>query len=195
VSRDLTQDRRTLRRLAAGLLFGLAAGCASLPPPTRAPDEAGRSWSGRFALTVSPSERAPDGDRSSGRFALTRLRDGTELSLISPLGTTLAQARADALGAELKTADGRVFRAADVDALTEQVFGWTVPIARLEAWLDGEIATVQERAPDATGRSRPVAGLDQGWTVRFEQWGERAPQRLTLTYPKRVTLRLIVDDR
>ncbi len=159
-------------------MLGWLAGCATLPdarPPSGAEPQV---WSGRFALTVELNDRAPQGQRSSGNFELTHADSFTELALRSPLGNTLAAARSDARGATLTTADGRIERAASTDELTERLFGWPIPVQRLPAWLSGR-----------------VAGNEAGWQVRIDAGGQAGPSRLTIVYPQRVTLRLIVDDR
>ena len=175
-------------------ILALLQGCASLlPPATTTETEIPEVWRGRFALTVAATPQAAE-QRSTGRFVLTAAKAYTELELVSPLGNTLASARSDSSGALLKTADGKTFSAASPEALTEQVFGWRVPVDRLPAWLRGEVEQVQERAADGNGTTRTAEGIDHGWSVRFEQWGARQPQRLTASFPQRAVLRLVVDD-
>ena len=182
------------RRLLLAVCTAALAGCASLGgrPAAQGPIDV---WRGRFALTVEPSPQAPDGQRSTGRFVLTHASSFTELELVSPLGNTLAAARSDAQGATLKTADGKTWKAANPDELTEQLFGWRIPITRLPPWLRGQVETVTETGePLPGGRRRPLAGTEQGWQVRYDLWADAAPQRLTAIYPGRVNLRLIVDE-
>ncbi len=182
------------RRLLMCACVAVLTGCASLsgPPATEGPVDV---WRGRFALMVEPSPQAPDGQRSTGRFVLTHTPSFTELELVSPLGNTLAAARSDAQGATLKTADGKRWNAASTDELTEQLFGWRIPITRLAPWLHGRLETVTETGePLSDGRLRPLAGTEQGWQLRYEAWADDAPQRLTVVYPGRVNLRLIVDE-
>ena len=166
------------RQLLAVATMAWLAGCATLPdarPPSGAEPQV---WRGRFALTVEPNDRVADGQRSSGSFELTHADSFTELALRSPLGNTLAAARSDARGATRTTADGRIERAASTDELTERLFGWPIPELRLPAWLSGQ-----------------VAGNESGWQVRVDARSDAGPSRLTIVYPQRVTLRLIVDER
>jgi outer membrane lipoprotein LolB len=195
--------RDAARLLAAVLALGLG-GCASLPPPP-ASDGAvpQRQWRGRFAV-FTPQEENRAAQSAAGRFALGCAESNCDLELISPLGNTIAVARNDSTGASLRTADGRSWRAPNADELTEQVLGWRVPLARLSDWLDGRVAqavTAQGERLDteaqalAEGRAPPVGGTDSGWLVRFEQWREGLPHRLSLIYPEHVRLRLIIDER
>lgn len=213
-------ERRAWLRVAlTGAATVWLAGCASLLSPPPREDRPPEVWSGRFALTVEPNDAAPEGRHDTGNFELTAGRHFTELQLMSPLGNTIASARSDANGAVLKTSDGRSYQAASVEDLTRQVFGWSLPVDRLPDWLRGRIARVTQSAPVAdlpTAGPLPLEGTDQGWQVRLSQWqavtpsasgadpasagGSTAtasiqPQRLLISYPQRVQLRLVVSPR
>lgn len=217
VSRPGAAPWQASRRGFLGSSLGLAllpaatvlGGCASLLEPQIGSPAIDRQWAGRFALVVEPSTRLPDGDRQSGNFELTRRGDQTGLELLSPLGNTIASARTGPRGAILQTADGKRYEDVDGEALTEQIFGWRLPVDRLPAWLDGRIAEVRRWAdsppaqpgdraigmPGAPGR--PLEGVDRGWEVRFDQWFEDLtpprPSRLVINYPGRLRLTLVVN--
>ena len=176
------------------------AGCASLLDPHTGSPAVDQQWAGRFALVVEPDVRLPEGDRQSGHFELTRRGRLTSLELLSPLGNTIASARTGPDGAILRTADGRSFEDVDGEALTEQVFGWRLPVDRLADWLQGRVAEVTEWGPAADGGRRPVLGQDRGWQVRFDQWSEPGqsasppqPSRLVISHPGRLRLTLVVN--
>lgn len=192
--------RRPLAAFAAALAFALA-GCATPPstPEPTARDGPPNLWTGRFAATVSDADPAGNGtreERSSGRFSLRVEGPSTELELSSPLGQTIAQVRLDDGRATLLAADGKSWQAPSAEALTEQVFGWRVPLANLPDWLEGRIAEPTER-----DGSRVVAGLDHGWSVRIDASEAGRPRRLALDWPagggageRRLSLRLVVDS-
>jgi outer membrane lipoprotein LolB len=176
----------------------LAAGCATpLPPPAPAQPEAlPNFWSGRFAVTYTEGGYQPREERSSGRFSLLANGDRRELELSSPLGQTMAQVTLDSGEAVLVASDGKQYRARSGEALTEQVFGWRVPIGDLPRWLAGRIAQ-----PTQHEAGRVVAGTDRGWSVRFEAFDGERPRRLSLDWPAasgdgthRLELKLVVDD-
>lgn len=179
---------------AAGAL--VLAGCATpLAPPPGGPAAAPNLWSGRFAVTVT--EAGPDAreERSSGRFSLRADGALTQLELVSPFGQTLAQVSLEDGRATLLDAEGRRYEAVSAEALTEQVFGWRVPIGNLPGWLEGRIAEPTER--DAQGI---VAGREHGWSVRIDAREDGRPRRLTLDWPagasageRRLALRLVID--
>lgn len=158
----------------------LASGCASLAP---APTGDERSWRGRFALTVNQSDNSEQ--RRSGQFELSRASSGAlHMNLTSGFGTTLAVLTVDRNGAALTTADGQRSQAGDAEQLSEQLLGWRIPIERLPRWLDGD-------GPDAEKSS---ALQDGPWTIRYDEWSQGRPVRLTISYPQRVLLRLVLHD-
>lgn len=180
-----------LAALATALALGLA-GCATpVPAPT---DGTPNEWSGRFAATVHSGAAEPE--RSSGRYLLRADGVRAELELASPLGQTVARISLDEGQATLVTADGKSIRAASAEALTEEAFGWRVPLANLAGWLEGRIAQPTEREGE-----RVVAGFERGWSVRVETHDGQRPRRLALDWPagagpgeRRLTVRLMIDE-
>ena len=200
-----------LRRLAARFaLAGTAAlaGCAAAPTAPATADDASRAttWRGRFALNATfpdpdaPPGAAPRQDSALGSFVLRRVRatprDTHAIELYSPLGQTVATARVDAAGARIELADGRRFEAADADTLTEQTFGWRLPLSRLADWLDGQAGGSAER--DVTGRL--LRAVDSNWLLVVTGWDDKQPTRLDLSWPvepvvppRSIRLRLAVE--
>lgn len=182
----------------AGCVALAAAGCATPTPApiAEAPAGAPNFWSGRFAVTYVEGGYQPRQERSSGRFSLLAEGTRSELELSSPLGQTMAQVTLDSGEATLVASDGKQFRARSGEALTEQVFGWRVPIGDLPRWLAGRIAQPTQRE-----NGRVVAGVDGRWSVRFEAFDGERPQRLSLDWPaevdegaRRIELKLVVDN-
>jgi len=144
-----------------------------------------------FELTGRIAMKYRD-EAASGNVAWRHgLRDD-ELLLTSPLGQGLARiARTDAV-VTLTTQDGREFRAADAESLTEQVLGFRLPLAGLADWVRARPApgpAVTRR--DAEGR---LARIEQsGWTVEYLEYAGGLPSRLNLSYPG-VQLRLAISD-
>ncbi len=174
--------RRVAGRLASlALVLGLAA-CATVQPPTLPGTDGVSTWEGRFAATITPADGGAQ-QRSTGRFALSASRSAAELELISPLGNTIARARADDAGATMTTADGRRYSADSAEALTEQAIGWRVPVRSLPGWLRGQVARPVSSEPGPDGRPRLAVGREEYWEIRVDQWGENLPTRLTLRWP------------
>ena len=198
----------TRRRLALAWLAALplaVAGCASLPPSgderngafagAVAPPAPTR-WAGRFSVTASEAGAERREEHATGRFVLEARRGVTLLELATPLGQTLASASLRDGQASLVTAQGQRYEAESAEQLTEQVFGWRVPVGDLPGWLRGRLPH-----PSESEDGHPVAGHENGGSVRLDNWRERGPTRLTLDWPdrpagegRRVNLKLVVDD-
>ena len=162
--------RRTFAGARAALLVAaaaLAAGCASVPALAPAPP--GETLSGRLAMRVeahgNESARA-----FSAAFDLRGDPVAGELGLSTPLGSMLAQARWRGDEAVLVTPRGsRSF--ADLDQLTREALGESLPIAAWFDWLRGR--------PWPGAPSTPLAGAGAGfaqlgWTVDLERLGTGA---------------------
>ncbi len=189
--------RGVVAALAATLVLG---GCAALAPDATPPEpERGPAlseWAGRFSALYTQPGAPGETQNASGRFRLAH-RDGkTLLELSTPIGQTIAQAQVDHQGARLTDHQGRHYQATSVESLTEQLFGWRVPVLRLSAWLQGQFGPAGEAGP---GQS--WVGQEAGWELRVENWLDgRSVRTLQLSWPaagvaadRRLRLRLIVD--
>jgi outer membrane lipoprotein LolB len=166
------------------LALGALAGCAT--PPSAPP--AADSVSGRLTLQVDA-----DGDRPaqslSAAFDLRGSAERGELLLSTPLGTTLAAASWSPGRARLVTPQGdREF--ADLDALSMQVFGETLPLRALPDWLRGR------PWPEVPGAAVPLThgpGFEQlGWQIDLARFGDGQLQARR-SAPPTVRLRAILD--
>jgi outer membrane lipoprotein LolB len=143
---------------AAALLLALAlAGCAQVPkaPPAAAAAEA--RLSGRISVTVAGDVH----NRGTGGAASFELFGGPEagrLELTSPLGTLVARASWQPGLVALTTPDGER-RFDDLDALTREMLGETVPVAALFDWL-------KARPWPAAPHQNTAGGFEQlGWRI------------------------------
>jgi outer membrane lipoprotein LolB len=143
-------------RRSPALLAALAlAGCATLPPP------APGTVAGRLALQVEAHAGRPAQMLSAG-FDLRGTAERGELRLSTPLGTTLAAAFWSPGEARLVTPQGER-RFDDLDALSREAFGESLPLRALPDWLHGR------PWPGAAEPARPLQpgpGFVQlGWTI------------------------------
>lgn len=178
------------RALALAWLFVLG-GCAGLEFE-RASDAPGFELSGRIAVRYGS-------EASGGQLRWRHDRDGDEMLISSPLGQGIARILRDGEAITLTTANGRAYRAADAEALTERVLGFRVPLAGLSAWVQGRpapgLGSVQAWR-DAQGR---LAVLEQaGWRIEYLAYSDapdtpELPTRLRLTYPA-LELRLVIGE-
>lgn len=169
---------RALAPLLALLGAALLEGCSSLP----ALRPAEHHYAGRFSLSVTHAAAAgdaPQRDAWTGRFTLQVDAGALTLDLVSPLGSTIARFETDASEARLLVpANGgvRVEHGADAQALSEQVLGWSLPVAGMPDWVEGHPSGDRpyQALPGDDGKQR---FLQDGWSVTVEPAAEGRPGR------------------
>ncbi|MEP7300291.1 MAG: outer membrane lipoprotein LolB [Caldimonas sp.] len=173
------------RRLALAAAVILLAGCAGVAP-LAPPASVGQTFSGRLALRVEAIGVAPARSFTAAFDLRGDPRAGT-LGLSTPLGSLLAQARWQPGEVLLVTPQG-TRRFADLDGLTREVLGESVPI---EAWFDWLLG--RPWAGAAAAESTP-AGFDQlGWAVDLGRFGEGALSARRAEPLPGVTVRIQLD--
>ena len=178
-----------MRSLCVAAVALLLAACAAPPRFSLPVQGAEFEIAGRIAVRYRD-------DAGSGNIAWRHGTQFDEMLLTTPFGQGIARiARA---GAEitLTTQDGREFRAADAESLTEQVLGFRVPLVGLADWVRGRAAS--KPAPEPALERRDAAGrLDEleqsGWKIRYLEYADARPSRLTLNYPG-LELRLAISE-
>lgn len=178
--------------LASLALAGCAAPGASSPAPL--PERSLLAESGSFALAARFSLRV-DERNHSGRldWQHTPVRD--EWLLSSPFGQGLAEIVSTPAGACLSGSDGRRECDVSLDALTQRVLGYALPLAGLADWVRG-----RSRAGDRVDSlGRPVALERDCWHIELAYdsaeaaAGDAPPGRLFITRPEGPELRLVID--
>lgn len=143
--------------------------------------------SGRLVVRVDASDGAVARSENAA-FELQGDAKAGRLDLATPLGTVVAQARWAPGSVMLVTPRGER-RFADLDALTEEMLGESVPVAALFDWLRGRpwpgAASAATPDPGFTqlGWAVSLARFDEGWVVAKR---DRAPA---------VTVRAKLDQR
>jgi outer membrane lipoprotein LolB len=145
------------------LLAAALAGCAT--PRAPAPSNA---LAGQLSVRVESASGAP-ARALSGGFELLGDAERGSLSLSTPLGTVLAQARWSPQQVLLVTSQGQT-PYADLPALTRELLGEELPVAALFDWLRGRpwpgADSLRTHPPDDEGF------VQLGWRVslaRFDQ--------------------------
>jgi outer membrane lipoprotein LolB len=159
--RAIQSTRRGRRTLAAVIVAVSLAGCANVPRG-EAP-LGGDTLAGRLSIRID-EEMAPARSLTAG-FELRGDPRAGRLELSTPLGSVLAQARWSPTRVVLATPRGET-EFTDLDALTREVLGESLPVAALFDWLRGR--------PWPGAPSRPVTGgFEQlGWTVDLSRFDE-----------------------
>ena len=177
-----------MRRFLAGAALLLLAGCAT-PGFLLPAQDVEFEFSGRIAVRYRD-------DAGSGNISWRHAARSDELLLTSPIGQGIARIVRTGDEIVLTMQDGREHKAADAEALTEQVLGFRLPIVGLADWVRGRPAQGPAPAPtrqtaDAAGR---LAELEQaGWRIEYQEYLERLPARMRLSYPG-VELRLAISE-
>lgn len=182
----------SIMRYALLFLCLFFAGCALFEerPAVTGPIGEAFQLSGRVSVKYGA-------EAASGRITWMHDAAGDDLLFSAPLGQGVARiVRRDGV-ASLTTSDNKQYQAADVEALTEQVLGWRLPLAGMPDWVRGRAAA---GAPAQTllveGAASRLKQLRQsGWLVEFLDYAEAGglPTRLRMSRQD-VELRLVIDE-
>jgi outer membrane lipoprotein LolB len=171
-------------RAAVALAAVALAACAGVPRSVAPP--AGESFSGRLAVQVDATPGA-QARSTSAEFELQGRPEAGQLNLSTPLGTVLGQARWAPGQVVLVTPKGST-PYADLDSLTREALGESLPVAALFDWLKGR--------PWPGAPSRPASaevGFSQlGWAVNLAAFDD-AVISAKRERPPAVTVRVKLD--
>jgi outer membrane lipoprotein LolB len=155
----------------AVLLAAFLAACAQveLQPPEGPLDF---SLAGRIAARSGK-------EAFTGSITWRHARGGDELLISTPTGQGVAQIVRQGEAVVLRTAEGREYRAADSESLTERVLGFRLPIEGLAQWVQG----------------RPSPALEsRGWRVEYQDYdAQKRPTRMRV-FNQGAELRLAISQ-
>ena len=171
------------RRLSLLAIAAVLAGCATtganLSTSTVGAYRDSIDLSGRLSVNYQKDGRP---ESVTGNFNWTQRPGRIDVSLASPLGQTIAAITVTPESATLTQAERAPRVAKDIDALSAQALGFSLPVAGLRDWLQGY-------ATDANGKrfvASPVnnsVNTNDGWRLRFVSWqDDKAAQPL----PRRI---------
>lgn len=137
-----------------------------------------------------------------GSFSWSQSPAHTLVTLLSPLGQTLATIELTPQGATLVQPGQPARSAADADALAAEAFGWPLPVANLRNWLQGY--TLDARG----GRSAAASSTDtirtpDDWQLSYPAWqhdgsGTDYPKRIDLARHSaeagEIAIRIVIDS-
>jgi outer membrane lipoprotein LolB len=123
-----------------------------------------------------------------GNFTWTQIERTVTLTMLSPLGQTLAVIETTPGRSTLKQA-GQVPRvAANVDALAADALGWPLPVAGLREWLQGYAIDADGRRIIAAPSGPTAIATRDGWHIHYTSWQDGDPAGPQHTHPKRIDL-------
>ena len=158
------------------------AGCATTSAPlSQAPVAAYRdtvNLAGRLSVNY---QRDGKPESITGKFNWQQTPGRVDVSLASPLGQTIASISVTPESATLTQADRPPRVAKDLETLTAESLGWSLPVSGLRDWLQGYATGADGKRFTASPANSNVTTQD-GWRLRFVSWqdGAGTPQ------PKRI---------
>ena len=187
------------------LMVFLLAGCARQPVQLLQPDRAAlwethsarlaalQDWQFRGRIAVRLEK-----DAWSATLYWRETRDTYTLRVVAPLGRGTFELSGTAAGVELHTADNRILRAADPEALLRDNLGWQLPVSGMRWWVRG--LPHPGTGTDHLGNNdRGMLDnlIQDGWQVDYQEYrpgGEPAlPGRLSLENGS-VRVRLVISE-
>ena len=146
--------------------------------------------SGRVAVRV-------DGEGSSARIKWSHRGDVDAVDIYTPVGSIIAVILVSPrTGAVLETKD-QVYEAPSVEALTERVLGWRLPLDSLKYWARGQVnpQVAIEKMSSKDTRQRLTYLEQEGWKVTFERYheGSMRPRVIRLEFQD-LKIRFVLDE-
>lgn len=195
-----------MQKLIPLLLAAALAGCAVVPerpagaPPSGpvAPYTDTIELSGKIHVNYTR-----DGAQESliGGFDWLQGAQRTDVTLKGPLGQTVAQIAVTPQQATLKEGNKPPRTADNIDALSAQALGWTLPVSGLREWLQGHATAAGGKHFRASPQDTTVATAD-GWRLSYVSWhdvpGVPKPKRIDLERGATgqldaMTIRIVID--
>lgn len=170
-------------------VFLLLTGCAGIErqPLPAAPLGEGFHLSGRVSVKYGT-------EAASGRIDWQHDPAGDDLLLSNPFGQGVARVVRRDSRVSLTDAGQKVHEADDVEALTEQVLGWRLPLAGLPDWVRGRPAAGAPAQTRLDGSQRLAELRQSGWLIEYLDYNPAngLPAQLRLSRDS-VAIRLAVD--
>ncbi|HEX8404758.1 MAG TPA: outer membrane lipoprotein LolB [Duganella sp.] len=161
--------------LALAGALSVLAGCATTSAPRSTTAVAAYrdnlDLAGRIAINYSKDGKK---ESLSGKFTWKQSAANTDVTLISPTGQTVAVISVTPTSATLKRGGEPTRTAPDLDSLTRQTLGWTLPVSGLRDWLQGHAVAADGSRFTASPSSDTVVTRD-GWKLDYVTWQEPAP--------------------
>ena len=169
--------------LCLSLGTALLAGCASTLVKTSRPQQAGLYQDSFEAAGRLSINYRKDGNPESltGKFNWSQTPGRIDVSLSSSMAT-IATISITPQSATLVQADKVPRVAKDLDTLTAESLGWSLPVSGLRDWLQGYATGADGKRFTATPANNNVLTAD-GWRLRFVSWQDETAAR---PMPKRI---------
>jgi outer membrane lipoprotein LolB len=163
------------RRLTLFVLAAALSGCATTATqPTGATTGAAAvapyrdtiELTGRLQVTYQ-KEGQPGS--TNGGFEWSQRPGQIDVAFLNPLKQTVATISVTPQGATLTEAGRAPRTASDIDTLSAQALGWSLPVSGLRDWLQGYATGADGKRFVASPANNSVFTQD-GWRLRFVSW-------------------------
>jgi outer membrane lipoprotein LolB len=178
--------------------------CASMAPQSNVtPTTATRTYqetidlNGRLSILY---QRNGKDEALHGSFVWNQTPAHTEVTLLTPLGQTVANINITPDGASLQQSGDTPPRTApNVDDLVAGTLGWPLPISGLRTWLQGFGTSSSGKPYVASPQMFEVTTRD-GWHIHYASWQDNDsthPRRIDLerqtAQAGNVSIRIVID--
>lgn len=165
----MTNFRRLVSLAAAAACALALTGCATTGAPSQATVGEYRDrieLSGRLSVNY-----LKDGQQESlnGNFNWAQRAAVVDVTLLSPLGQTVATIQVTPQQATLTQGGQAPRSASNIDELTQDTLGWPLPVSGLRDWLQGHAQDADGKPFRASPANNTVVTRD-GWKLRFLAW-------------------------
>ena len=159
------------------LCLALSA-CTTLPftsgqPPssqTVAPYRDQVELAGRLNVVYQKNDKP---ESATVNFTWQQTAQRTDVTLFSPVGSTLATIAVTPQEAVLEQSGKPPRSAPDVDTLSARLLGWSLPVSGLRDWLQGYATAADGKRFAASPQNDSVTTQD-GWRLRYVSWQDAA---------------------
>lgn len=186
---SVSLSRHTMTLALTALLLGGCAELATQPDNTEAGVQttAKRTYHEAIDLDGRLSvQYQRNGQDEALHGSFTWRQNGTRgtVTLLSPLGQTLATIAVEPGSATLMESGKEPRTAADVDQLAMQSLGWPLPVSGLRSWLQGFATDASDKRFVASPEADKVTTSD-GWRIQYVSWDDSDPANIR---PRRIDL-------
>lgn len=170
--------RRTLA--LAGVVLALS-GCATANL-SHAPVAAYRDTVNLAGTLSANFQKDGKPDSITVKYDWRQTPGRVDVDIATPLGQTVAKISVTPESASLTQADRAPRVARDLESLTRETLGWSLPVSGLRDWLQGYATGADGQRFIASPFNNEVTTKD-GWRVRFASWQDDAA---AVPQPKRI---------
>ena len=186
-----------IRKLLIAAALSTLAACATTPSAPRstatvAPYRDKVELAGAIGINYSRDGKK---ESLSGSFTWQQSAANTDVTMISPTHQVVAIIKVTPTSATLQESGKPPRTARDLDSLSQQALGWTLPVSGLRDWLQGYATDSEGKRFVASPANDTVVTRD-GWKLEYRSWQDDAaavpqPKRIDIT---RVALGQAVDE-